>query len=143
MESESSSPRYSSILLFEEDDYINSIIWAVFFLWGYHSRSIPPPAALLTFFLLLKCQKLDTDLRPYNLELDAPHNFFLYKNLEKLYHIMINKKDFPVIVFHSRSIFPTGALLLEVQISFSALIWFQQEKNIIFTGSFCIDKKEI
>jgi hypothetical protein len=42
----------------------------------------------------LKWQKLNTDLRLYYLELDAPCNFFLYKNLEKLSHIMINKKNF-------------------------------------------------
>ena len=92
------------------------VILTVFLLWGYHSRSIPPPAALCTFFLLLRGLKLNTDLRLYCLELDAPATSFLYKNIEKLYHIMINKKDFPVIVFHSRSIFPTGALLPGVQI---------------------------
>jgi hypothetical protein len=30
---------------------------------------------------------------------------------------MINKKDFPVLVFQSRSLFPTRALLPGVQIS--------------------------
>jgi hypothetical protein len=35
---------------------------------------------------------------------------------------MINKKDFPVIVFHSRSKFPTGALLSGVQIPSPAFL---------------------
>jgi len=48
--------------------------------------------------------------RSYEYGLDALLNSYEYKIFEKLSHIMINKKGFPVIVFHPRSIFPTGEL---------------------------------
>jgi hypothetical protein len=75
-----------------------------------------PSCGTLIFFLLWETLKIEYRLAALLPLVICPRNFSLYKNLEKLSHIMINKKDFPVIIFQSKSLSPTG-----VQFNFLSL----------------------